>query len=307
VTPSPCPLGRELDHGLGEARAEGGPRRWTVARQSFQAGKVALHVAVRRDQRVAAADHGAGLGGRQGAWAGREGIAAFVRDISGGPARGNAIRCPPDAPAAAGASNFSFPRRAKPGQFSVTSMLLRLLSVSLVPRLPDRPAGPSRNGAVRRRADRAFSGLKKPSSTGIVDYLNKTNAKIFGPGYREYSDLKQKPWVQEILRPPIADRRRIVFPVYLRPPVIQYLRGYTKGYAWLPITKDFPHYPGEIYQVDPDEAQNPLDVRAGRPRSIQRSRAMATTSPCATSRAPGTSTRITIRIEDRGEASLRSE
>ncbi len=93
---------------------------------------------------------------------------------------------------------------------------------------------------------------QKAEFNRLVEYLNKSNAKIFGPGYREYSDLRQSLGIKRFYvtdRGPAAYR----FPVYLRPPVMQYLRGYTKGYAWLPMTKNFPHYPGEIYMVDPGE------------------------------------------------------
>jgi hypothetical protein len=93
---------------------------------------------------------------------------------------------------------------------------------------------------------------QKAEFNRLVEYLNKTNAKIFGPGYREYSSLKESLGVKRFYvtdRGPAAYR----FPVYLRPPVMQYLRGYTKGYAWLPLSKNFPHYPGEIYMVDPEE------------------------------------------------------
>ncbi len=98
----------------------------------------------------------------------------------------------------------------------------------------------------------------------LVEYLNKTNAKIFGPGYRDFSALKESTGIKRFY---VTDRGQAAyrFPVYLRPPVIQYLRGYTKGYAWLPMTANFPHYPGAIYQVDPDEPKThwmfaPMDL-----------------------------------------------
>jgi len=93
---------------------------------------------------------------------------------------------------------------------------------------------------------------QKAEFNRLVDYLNKSNAKVFGPGYREYSALKESLGIKRFY---VTDRGQAAyrFPVYLRPPVMQYLRGYTKGYAWLPLTKDFPHYPGEAFMVDPGE------------------------------------------------------
>ena len=86
----------------------------------------------------------------------------------------------------------------------------------------------------------------------LVDYLNKTNTRIFGPGYREYADLKASLGIKRFY---VTDRGQAAyrFPVYLRPPLMQYLRGYSKGYAWLPMVQNFPHYPGAAYMVDPDE------------------------------------------------------
>jgi hypothetical protein len=86
----------------------------------------------------------------------------------------------------------------------------------------------------------------------LVDYLNRTNTRVMGVAFGEYSALKQSLGIKRFYvtdRGPAAYR----FPVYLRPPLIQYLRGYTKGYAWLPMTSNFPHYPGAIYMVDPEE------------------------------------------------------
>ena len=83
-------------------------------------------------------------------------------------------------------------------------------------------------------------------------YLIKTNTKIFGPGYRDYAALKAELGIKKFY---VTDRGQAAFrfPVYLHPPMTQYFDGYTKGYAWLPLTKNFPHYPGEIYMVDPSE------------------------------------------------------
>ena len=94
--------------------------------------------------------------------------------------------------------------------------------------------------------------LQKPEFTRLVGYLVKTNAKVFGPGYSEYSSLKTSLGIKRFY---VTDRGQAAFrfPVYLRPPVIQYVKGYTKGFAWLPLVKNFPHYPGEIYMVDPEE------------------------------------------------------
>ena len=83
-------------------------------------------------------------------------------------------------------------------------------------------------------------------------YLIRTNTKIFGPGYRDYAALKAELGIKRFY---VTDRGQAAyrFPVYLHPPMTQYFDGYTKGYAWLPLTKNFPHYPGEVYMVDPDE------------------------------------------------------
>lgn len=107
-------------------------------------------------------------------------------------------------------------------------------------------SNPSDEELIARFRDR------KADFEKLVAYLIKTNAKVAGPGYSEYAGLRTSLGIKRFY---VTDRGEPAFrfPVYLRPPVIQYFKGFTKGYAWLPLTKNFPHYPGDIFMVDPDE------------------------------------------------------
>ncbi len=109
-----------------------------------------------------------------------------------------------------------------------------------------RAGGPSDGEMIAKFRER------KADFEKLRTYLVKTKAKVFGPGYGEYSDLKKSLGVKKFY---VTDRGQTAyrFPTYLQPPWTQFLPGMSKGYAWLPPTANFPNYEGAIYMIDPTE------------------------------------------------------
>ncbi len=98
----------------------------------------------------------------------------------------------------------------------------------------------------------ALFNARKADFEKLRTYLIQTNTKVFGPRYGEYLELRKSLGVKRFY---VTDRGQPAFrlPVYVAPPWTRFTAGLSKGYAWLPPTKDFPHYPGEVFMVDPSE------------------------------------------------------